>query len=323
MSTNRALSTLLSDMKKQAVNVNTHKDILDVVSMAIQYNGPMTYDNRINYALAMVGAVTIAVHVGNYESPWVLGVGLTLFLLPLGLVFYRKLNIDGFSDDLFEKDMMLDNYISPLPISESLPLDVMSTYSEFDRGNHSREITACFSVLPPDRPAAKYYHFHYVNKRTVVTSNAKGGSTTKTVYHHYDRYGLLFDFGYAHGLSISSDGKVNKCVSFSPAYEEFNAVFTIGANNDHDAARFLKPALQTGLVELREFINGLQIEISPDGQLLIAFEDCIFGSRKRTYGIGEPELFYKELQGHTNMPLLQTAFKIYDLLLKYLNSNFN
>ena len=334
MTSNRELSRLLLDIKGRMIDVKDRREILSIVTMAKNYNGEIKYNNKFLYSLFLVFFLSWLVFLyltRNWESYpaeyYLCGViGFAMAVSPLVIARSRNADIDAISSQLFVLDMMLDG-IQSTDVSQSAKESLLSTFTEFKRGNDSREFSKFFVIESRNKPKVNYFNFHYVDKRTetYTSTDGKGNVTTqtRTVYDHYDRYGLLFELPYGQGLSINSSGVTKNPVDFITSYGEFNRAFTIGANNDHDAAKYLKPALLTGIMGLRNRFSDLNIQISNEGQLLIAFSDALLNQTSNTHTLADPEAFYTELQGHTHIAVLEAAYELHDLLTKYLDSNFN
>ncbi len=84
-----------------------------------------------------------------------------------------------------------------------------------------------------------YYHCHYVDKRTTVTSNGKGGVKTKTVYDHYDRYGFYLPFRLVSNLALISKSAVDYQVrTYKPASNKFNKIYRVVADSEMKCGSF-------------------------------------------------------------------------------------
>lgn len=322
-------------MKDRESKASSHDDILNVVKMAIDYDGELKYKHGTSYAglivgLSMLTACGIYLYNGNPVADrfYVLMVIVAVVTAFLAWNIYSKENdINSLSRSLFEKDMKLDNKIESVELTSEKISKIQNTYSEFQRGNYSREFKQFWHVNESEHSKnAIYYHFHYVDKHTevVTESDGKGGcrTRTETTYHHYDRYGLVFDFNYGLGLSINSSGETRNPVNYKPAYGKFNDLFTIGANSEFDAAKYLKPALVEKVVSLANKFDSVNIQISNDGEMLIAFSDAMLSEIKQQYDIKEPKKFYDEIAQHTEIENLKAANELVALFTKHLDNNF-
>ncbi|NOI32043.1 DUF3137 domain-containing protein [Vibrio coralliilyticus] len=312
MSNNTDLKRLVRSMKDQEAQAQSHDDILNVVNMAIDYDGELKYQHGLSYT-GLIAGLLLLIGCGlyfydSYRVPeYFYALVVTIFVVTacFGWGIYSKENdISKLSRSLFEKDMMLDNNIENIDLDSHKAGELQNTYSEFKRGNYLREFKRFWRINESEHSeSALYYHFHYVDQQTqiVTESDGKGGSRTRTdiTYHHYDRYGLVFDFKYGAGLSINSSGETRNPVHYKPSYGKFNSVFSIGANSEQDAAKYLKPALVEKVVTLASRFEFLNIQISNDGQMLIAFSDAMLNETEQQYDLKEPEKFHHELKQRT------------------------
>lgn len=251
-----------------------------------------------------------------------------LILFPLGVMRHRKCRIRDLSYELFDADSLLDNNIQPFVSRESFSEELLfSSFSEFRRGNYSREFRQFLKISQDTRPEAIYYHFHYVDRRVEKTtsrdSDGRVRTETEIVYNHYDRYGIIFDFLYGQGLSLNSSGDTHNKVNYKPSYTLFNKKFEIGANSEIDAAKMLKPALQVELFEMTKKIPDINIQISNNNQLLIGTHENMFSRTKPNYTLKDPQAFYNELLEINKIDYIEKAYQIYNILTTHLDNNFS
>lgn len=332
---NRSLTKLIKLMKVETSQATTLDELLNVVTKAIHYDGEIRYRRGTFYTVmillfAAFASGVIIIYLGRALPPYSLLIYFVLLILTvivLGEVFCQENSIDSLSSDLFFKSLKIANGIEDHVLKPGEVHDLGTTFSEFQRGNYSRHFAQEWRVKSSEqsRPAL-YYRFHYVDQYTRVVSepDGKGGVRTRTVteFTHYDRYGLVFDFPYALGLSINSSGKTLNPVSYKPAYSEFCERFTIGANSELEAAKFLKPALVEQVVNLSHYFTRLNIQISNQGQMLIAFSEPMLSECKQQYSLREPQLFYQELQQNSVIENLKAANELLDVFTHYLDNNF-
>lgn len=335
MSSNAELKQLIKDMNEKSEVINNHHDVMAIVKMAVDYDGKFEFEHGEKLKiLALCVVVVIALLIYSqtvYRLPdiWYYSMILTggLGVAVLAVMASQKGSIKQLSAKLYQADLKFDNGIQPIRLTDEEKNQFKKEFIEFSRGNYSRKFTRFFSIKPVDDVSrGLYYQYHYVDKRieTVTESDGKGGVKTrqKTVYYHYDRYGVIFDFEYGHGLSINSNGSTRNPVLYKPAYMDFNNKFEIGANSELDAAKYLKPALQESLVTHAKSFSGLNIQISEQGQLLIAFDQPLYEGLKSTNTLRNPQEFYNELAEDNNIERLQKINEIYHLLTKHLDNNF-
>lgn len=332
---NKKLSQLVTDMGAAFKQVQSHSDILDVVQMAIDYDGDMKYKHGRSYFVILVGVIALAFQFFHYQNSYKVDdtffyyVFATIVFIGaiVGWIVYQEAKVKALSRLLFDKDVMFDNAINEIELSSVNGSQLQKTFVDFDRGNYSREFKKFYQVSKSEGvEPALYYQYHYVDKkqRTVSStgSNGRMRTRTETTYVHYNRYGLVFQFPYAQGLSINSNGRTVNQVKYRPSYGVFNDKFTIGANSEQQAAKYLKPALVEAIVTLSESFKGINIQISNDGQMLIAFDNCMLTNTKQQYDLKSPKEFYAELADHTDIVQLKLANQLYSTFSKYLDNNF-
>ncbi len=331
MHRNKRLTQLIQELTRDTKSATTKEQLLGVVSKVISYDGPLTYDNRMNYVGSTVGVLSAAAlyYLGSNDgndlsvnaAVAVLGIA---SLVPAVSAFVRNSTLKSISDELFIKDALLDNGIAPCRLSSTDEKRLLQSFKEFDRGNYSRRIERLYKSADPEREFS-YYQLHYVNKRVVTTTTSNGKTrttTTQVVYDHYDRYGFILPMPYGSKLSVVSAGSVSNSVDYKPAYRKFNELFRIGAKNDHDAALLLTPTIQTALVEVASKLPELNIEINDYHQICIGFRDDMLNVALREGDLHEPERFYRELEGHTDLNTLSIVLELYRLLLSQWDENF-
>jgi hypothetical protein len=200
-----------------------------------------------------------------------MGFGIGMALISSFTIIERSEALNGLADDIYKKDLIFDNKLTHQ--KNSLKADsesLLYLFFEFSRGGHKNVIKEMLYGHRDELNGEPYdygvYHYHYVDQSKRIGSKGK----TETVYHYYDRYGVVIDFGYASSLLISGShpGK-----SFSDTYKTgsvaFNKVFYVTTDNEFVASRFLKPAVIVELEDLAKKLPKLNIEINSIGQLCI------------------------------------------------------
>lgn len=335
MSGNAELDNLVRVMSRQANEAVTEEDVHNVAAMATAYDGEFRYNNKPMYWLSFAGVMTFALLYYWFNQRYYsfgtnqyiyLGVCVVIALIPLFVVLSRRNAISTLSATLFRKDCLLDNQIEKIEAKGAFCNQLINGFVEFDRGNYSNAITELYRTTPLNDRQYHFYRYHYVDKevRTRVVSDGKGGTktVTETVYHHYDRYGLVFEINLAHGLAVISSGHVPRAVKYRPASIAFTKMFSIGAATEHDAAKLVPPTLQLALLEVGKRFKGLNIDISKDGLLCMSFQDDVLAASPKT-DLTEPEKFFEELTGTTKLPRLKELLAFYDTLVDEWTDNFS
>ncbi|ELP5729268.1 hypothetical protein QTV44_002534 [Vibrio vulnificus] len=327
MSGNAELANLIRLMSRQANAAVTKEEVHSVAAMAKAYDGEFRYDNKPMYWLSVTGVMTFALlYYWFNQRYYSLGVNQYIYLslcvliavVPLLLVFSRRNAISSLSTTLFRKDCLLDNQIEKIEAKGALCNRLLKGFIEFDRGNYSNSIAELYRTTSLSDRQYHFYRYHYIDRevRTRIVSDGKGGTktVTETVYHHYDRYGLVFEINLARGLAVISSGHVPRAVRYRPASIAFTKMFSIGALTEHDAAKLVPPTLQLALLEVGNRFKGFNIDINADGLLCMSFNEDVLAASPKT-DLTEPEKYFDELTGTTKLPLLKELLAFYDTLV--------
>jgi hypothetical protein len=239
------------------------------------------------------------------------------------IVFTARKKISDVAALAYKKDAMLDNnlkYKAPFNSEE-----MRIRFSELNRGNHSRhfkEVVGGEYKGEEHQFSFEYYHFHYVDKRTVTTMQGKR-LRTKTVYDKYDRYGIIVPFEYYKNLQI---------FSFKPSqlYElklssgsiAFDKKFKIRASDELAATKFLKPAVVVAISDMAVFLSQMNIEIDATGLMCLSFSDSNMIMGNQRYDFSNPSAFYNELAGQTKLRKLDRTLRFLHQLFKHSDNNF-
>lgn len=336
---NNDLNNLLQKISARVDSAESNDDLIEAVKYAVEFGAPLKFDNTIPNMLGASGLVMMAVVAlltFVFEkvalNAYSIGAMSVFFIIGISTFLYgssRDETITDLSSKIFRKDLLLDNGLQT-ESDKSFLKHLSSTFKEFDRGNHSREFKrVLIGHYAGDEHRFTYhlYHYHYVDRRTVVevVSDGKGGTRTqtRTVYDHYDRYGIVLPFGFAKGLAILGAGGTDiKGYSYRPASNKFNDLFTVLGETELAAAKFLKPKVVIECEDFSEQFSGLNYEFSKDGELCLSFEDDDLISANRTYGLDNPSAFLEEVIAHTQLPKLNSALNHIHTLMKYSDNNF-
>ncbi len=327
---NSRLKQLLADLNRQTGEATTVQQLLDITGQAIRFGAPLTYQNQLQYTLAglftFAGVAWLLFQYHYYllikPSGWIgfaaciaVAVGFIIF------VWHRDSSISRLSDDIFSKNVLFDNHIKLLPGKEQAGY-LLQAFMEFQRGNHNREIQHLYQGYAENEHSRfnyYFYHFHYVNKRTVTytESNGKGGTRirTKTVYDHYDRYGIWVPQFKSDALMVYSHAPDKKLdTRYRPASNRFNKHYRVQAREEMDAARIMKPAVVTAFEDLYSLLKRPNVEIQPTAGLCLSFGDAKLLQVKRQYSLLQPELFQQEIAAHTPLDKLRQTLHFIDHL---------
>lgn len=331
---NSRLKHLLAELNRQTREATTEQDLLDITGQATRFGAALTYQNQLQYIFAILFALTGVIwllfqyhyYLQIKPSGWI---GFAAFIaIALGFVIFalhRNSSVSRLSDDIFNKNVLFDNHIRLLPGKEQAGY-LLQAFMEFQRGNHSRKIEHLYQGYAQNYAENEhsrfnyyFYHFHYVNKRTVTytESNGKGGSRirTKTVYDHYDRYGIWVPQFKSDALMVYSHAPDKRLdIRYRPASNRFNKHYRVQAREEMQAARMMKPAVVTAFEDLYSLLKRPNIEIRPEAGLCLSFDDSNLLQVKRQYSLLQPELFHQEIAAHTPLDKLRQALHFIDHL---------
>lgn len=335
---NSAVKQLLKSIDKQLDQATSSEDVLNAVSSAVNFGAPV----RFKYfkpiligSLLLLTAIGLLVYGFNNEqsnaTDAAILIGLLLFIagiVPMVVAGFAKNLLRKVSDKAFQIDSLLDNKLSKQAAPSAHEL--ARQYTDFNQGNHKRDIWDWYRGEYEGSEHSFhyfYYRFHYVDKRreTYVTTNSKGKTVTRTrvVYDHYDRYGLIVPYEFAKNLHIVSKGVGG---DYEKKYKTdslvFNKDLTVFCDDDLDAAKFFKPAVIVAFEDFGKEFKRINLEIPDNGNLCLSFDNSDLLSGKREKGLTEPQAFYEELAGHTDLVKLNTALEFIHQVMKHTDSNF-
>jgi hypothetical protein len=214
----KQIRQLVETLEHDIHSATSSEQILAAVGKIKAFRKPLVYKHSTHFLAAVVSlSIAVFIFVGSHYQISFLAVysqGNGLFFLGIGclllcafivsLVFKNKHQISKIAKLAYQKDAMLDNKLKfKAPFNSE---EMRIRFSELNRGNHSRtfkEVVAGEYQGDEHQFTFEYYHFHYVDKRTVVTMRGKR-MRTKTVYDKYDRYGIIIPFGFYQNLQIFS-----------------------------------------------------------------------------------------------------------------------
>lgn len=271
--------------------------------------------------------IALFVSGGGSQSPLV-GFSVTALLVSFFLWSHlrkRRNWRQPVSERIFLLDALFNNDLKPVSTKGRMKA-LLSSFREFDRGNHTKELKALYrGHFRGDEHRFDYelYHFHYVRKRTVTTTDSEGNTRTRTVYDHFYRHGLLLAFPFASGVSLSADrGLKFKGERYRTASNAFNRLFDVRAEKEMAAARLLNPAVVEQLTGVGKSLKNPVLEISAGGRLCLAFDDDDLLSQKPQHDLNNPAAFAEEIAGHTELAKLKALLDAVHDVLRLSDNNF-
>lgn len=348
MSHNKNLDVLLGDLRglaESAEKEDHFKSVFDKLREFIRNSGPIKYNHGGKWMTSGFFFVISAVYTWLFfTSPelqrqldWI-GIVLLAVLwaatsIPLFMVASKNSEISGLSDLIFEKDILFDNELELVDISDkkkSLYRQFEQAFGEFrGRGDEQQKIIKLVRGHHAGKEAGfdyEYYAFHYVEVYYVPVTRKVGNSTettmerrTRTCY----RYGLNTDFEHKKGVAVVSGGGSYKYSHrWTTESRKFNKFFSVYAHDQMVAAKFLPPTVVLAFEIIAHYFSGLNLEVNKAGRMNIGFSDDDVLALERQHSIADPDAFEKEIESFLELPKLNMLLEFIETLHKYNDSNF-
>lgn len=356
---NRLLQAFIDNADSVIHNAESPQDLLDLIEEARFFKGRFKFDQRDYYfyfALDMIAFVSgFLLLLETSEGFWLFLTGLSIiagFIL-ISRFLRRRKDANAISQKIFYQDLLFDNNLTADHQLKFSITELNARFTEFDRGNHSREIR---SVLQGAHIGAlktfpfHYYHFHYVDEHITEELDKEGKKTTKSVLEHHDRFGFIVtleDFQRQSSTALESSYEESKTKprliiqrkggqmdrsfrkhfdanqnDYLPASLEFRDRFRVTAHNAFMAAKFLKPTVVERLLSMRESLGEIFLEINHHNELLIAFNNDFLRTPKSQYDLNNIDAFLAEIQEKTTIPEFQNTLLHIETLLSQTDNNF-
>lgn len=335
-SNNQKVNALLAAVRTQVANAQTETDLIKAIEDVKAFGAPIKFNHLINYIIAAVlGCLSVLGFLylyqnGKHANNLVTFATALLVMFSIGtltLIYSKNKKIRTLEDYIFNRDLQLDNRLTPVAVSaEQHARELGFRFHEFNRGNYSREIRALYQASYQGKEYSfdyHFYHFHYVDKRTTMHTNSKGQWRTKTVYDHYDRYGLYLPFHFISNLAL-----ISKSISgvsgynYKPASIQFNKIYKVIAESEIAAAKFLKPTVVLACEQIAQSFREVNFEFNEETELCMSFRDDDVLTLERKHGFDRPDEFIQEIKGVQILPKLQIALEHIHTLMTYSDNNF-
>lgn len=337
---NKALISLLKNIKRQ-VSLSRSRQELDAVIYELK-SFPGSYQlNTKAYWIIFTVLLLVTGLLGYWDwsqrqyfqqSTWIIiATGGALTLLSGITAYYPHHLMAKVSHALLQRDGLLDNNLMPVTFNgKATARQFQQRFSEFHRGNYSREIQELFKGSYQGDEYSfeyRYYHFHYVDERivtdTYTDSNGRVRTRTRREYDHYDRYGLILPFGLLRnfaviGFSLPGAGKA----TYKPASNRFNKVFKVVAASEIEAAKAMKPTVVIAFEELSNVLSKVNFEVNDAADLCLSFADKDLIATPNKVKISEFEAFIEALEGEQEFEKLKAALSHVHYVMTKLDSNF-
>jgi hypothetical protein len=331
---NRKLAQVINSLQKQLNLVADKAALLAILEQLATLPQPIRYQFRQRWILCCIGLLlSLLLALLTYQLQgsvllyYAAGTLACCSVIPLVTALYNLQQLKRFTEYFYWKNALLDNNLTELAKTDWPTLTRnWPQFAEFRRGNHRREfrqlISGHFSGAE-HQFSYHYWHFHYVDKRTQVTTNSKGQVQTRTVYDHFDRYGLMIPFAYCRDLFVTSfaaDGITGE--RYTSDSGRFNKIFQVRAAEPMQAARFLKPAVIVALEEQARQLKQLNLAFDHDGLLCLSFADNDLLKTTAPCGLDQLTQFRQSIEQPTALPKLSQLLATVHQLLRHSDSNF-
>ncbi|WP_025562878.1 hypothetical protein [Psychromonas sp. SP041] len=340
MSVNKKIKEIVLSAKEELAKAESEKDLVTIIDKVIALDYPLKYDNTVQWSVGTAFAATSVplyfyfLEVTNYfllAHYFMLACPLIVAASFFGYALMRTNSVSELSDEIFKMDLIFDNKLKPIKtrIGKGYAKKLKGQFCEFDRGNYSREISFLAEgnydnngcKLPYD-----YYSFHYVNQRTevVVTSNGKGGTTTstRTVYDHFHRYGIMFDHNAASSVMICSSTPLSKLEQkFEPASLKFRKEFSVTCADQMEASKLTKPTVVLKFEEMADEFDGLNFEASENGRACLSVRNNLMGVTRKA-GLEYAISFKEEIEQNNQLKKLDKLLSFAVFINDKTDNNF-
>lgn len=336
---NAELRNLLKRIDHKVSSAVGHPDLMEALNLATEFGAPIKFDNKTPAILAIVLAF-ISICAAAYvffivKTPSQMEIILLVMLfiatgLSFAFIARRNQSVTKLSEAIFHHDLLLDNNLQRMPTEHYIHW-LQNQFDGFSLGNHANEIHKRYEGLfegEEHRFKYQYFHYHYVTKRVeedpASFQRGRHGRRSRTVYDHYDRFGIIVPFDSVKGVKLSRRGfSLFGGSGYRTASNAFNKLFNVSALSEMMAAKFLKPRI---VVEFEQICKKLQVvsyQFNNAGELCFVFKDKDLVWAKRRYGLESIELFVREIEGFTHLPKLNMALTHIHTLLKFSDNNFS
>lgn len=330
------LTELLHQISRNIEMAQSKDELIAIISHVKSFGGPLKFRHSRYKLLALfTGLITLA--TGLFSDDFYIkfhyqSTAFTIFfaLCTVALIFFmwrKSARVRSLAERLYLRALLFDNQLYELTSElSSFESQLFNDYCEFRRGNYSRKIKKGYrgnykgSLHTFDYTV---YHFHYVDKRTKYVTGSNGNTRARTVYDHYNRYGIALEFRFVSLLAItgkSISGFKGKC--YKTSSNQFNRLFKVVAQDDMVAARFLMPAVVLACEEAANEFESLNLEFSSVAGLCMSFEDgdVVYGDSQ--FDFNSPDDFMCEVREYNSLPKLRAALEFIHTLMMYSDNNF-
>ncbi|MBY7854304.1 hypothetical protein KW429_11410 [Vibrio fluvialis] len=346
MNHNKHITEVINGIKNAVKNASNQNELRQAILPAVELGDEFTYRHqRYWVAISALALVTFLVaatrwlpRMSDHHLRWdpkyyytspasLLGFAALVISLVLVIVIVKRRNAKkNLSKEIARMDALYDYGFDGRRLDCEYLYAVQRSFREFKRGNYSRRFLLEYATLPDANEEAHYYKFEYVDKETrqVTSTDSDGRTTTRTetTYHYFYRYGLVLNFGLYKNITVASDYRPSTKRMYSPASIAFNKIYDLGAENELQLSRFLKPAVVEAFIEIDKHFSSLNMEINEDGLMCISFDNDDVINPITKFSLDQPAEFFEELKHSAQLPKLTKIMDFYQTLKKYSDNNF-
>lgn len=334
---NSSVRKITKEIEYIANSAINYDDFNKALKLVQDFGQPLKYKNGILYTLASLSfsvfllALYITYYV-DYDKTWeeyhsyILVASAAMTLVSLSVCLFRRSRMKKISNKIYTGIALLDYGMHPQPLNSGIAHNNLENFVEFNRGNYSRQILYEYPTLSGTVPVFSFYKFEFVDEVETeeTTTDSKGNTTTtkKTRYDHYYRYGLMTDYAYFKNIAVISSGIVPHATKYKASSIEFSKYFKLGAMNELELSKWLKPTIVELLLNARNTFKKLNIEINQQGVMCISFSDEDIINGKYRHNLESISEFLDEINEKNKLPKLGKLMTLHQNIIKYTNNNF-
>lgn len=354
MNEDKRLAAMIDAATEATKSAKNTTDLLTIVGNFVDYKGKLQFEYKAEWqAVLAFAALAIVALAANYLGPWAIltwlseawgftpstcawiiaGPSILFVTSTLSYIVRGRNLLPELSKALALRSSRITNGLEEIDTPpEALLRQLQQSFSDYARGNHSRQIQlalkGCFKG-PRHTLDYHYIDLEYVDSReqTYTETNSKGETVTRsrTVYHHYRRYSVVVDFPWVQGIAVRSDqqDKIDLAHSYQTTSSAFNRTLTLSGTSAMACARFAKPVTVLHLLTMTARLRNPNLEFAADGAgLCLSFDDDNLIDFRMPGDLSNPGAFYKAVEAGIDLPALTTLLEAIHVLAEQHDDNF-
>lgn len=350
---NRSLHAFINSANEKIQEATSQQDLLDLIESARIFNGRFQFDQRDYLLYFLIDSITLISGIWLFQKTeedfWLFITALAIMvgILLISRFLLRRKRVAAVAQSIFYRKLLFDHNLQTEQSQDFSLNSLNQRFSDFNLGNHSRHIESILYsryLSADNNPHAafsfRYYHLHYVDEHIIKETDKDGKTTTRTVLEHHDRFGLIVpipDFVIPESIEenllphatplLTIQKRAHKLdhkkSDYLPASLEFRDRFQVITSNPHIAAKFLKPTIVELLLSLNQKLSAMRLEISPQQELLLSFNNDYLGSPENRYDLNNIDAFLAEMREITTLPEFHNTLKAIAIILNESDNNFS